>query len=136
MIVHACHCTICRRRTGSAFAVNLWIERERVHLLKGELNSCRTPGIEGNEASESWSCSNCSTTLWTQYGDSSAVSWFVRAGTLDEPGQFPPDVHIFTRSKLPWVTIPDNAAAHDDLFVLKTTWPAECRKRLRALMTK
>jgi hypothetical protein len=136
MIVHACHCTRCQRRTGAAFAINLWIESERVNLLAGEPVSRSAPGNDGNEESESWSCASCSTILWTRYGPATVKSWFVRAGVLDDSARFPPDVHIFTRSKLPWVTIPKDADTHDGFYDLKTTWPAESRKRLRALMTE
>ena len=136
MIVHACHCTNCQRRTGSPFAVNLWIESDRVKLLSGELDARQAPGGEDNEPSESWCCANCGTFLWTHYGAASSKSRFVRAGTLDDPATITPDVHIFVRSKLPWVTIPDDVPSHDEFYDLKTTWSDSSRKRLRELMTE
>jgi hypothetical protein len=58
---------------------------------------------------------------------------FVRAGTLDEPAGVSPDVHIFTRSKLPWVALPDGVPAFDVFYDTEALWPAESLDRLRAL---
>jgi len=135
MIVHACHCTVCQRRTGSAFAVNLWIESDNINLLQGELESRTAPGIKADSPSESWYCPGCGTCLWTHFAASPARSRFVRAGTLDNPAAFAPDVHIFTSTKQPWVTIPDKVPAFEAFYDLKSTWPEASRKRLRALMS-
>ena len=136
MIVHACHCNNCRRRTGGPFAVNLWIEADRIRLLSGAPESRQAPGLEIDSPSESWFCPSCGTCLWTRFHAAPAGSRFVRAGTLDDPAAFPPDVHIFTRFKLPWVTIPAGAPAFDEFYQLKTTWPAASRARLRNLLTE
>jgi hypothetical protein len=135
MIVHACHCTVCQRRTGSAFAVNLWIESDQISLLQGDLESRTAPGIKTDSPSESWFCQSCGTCLWAWYHASPANSRFVRAGTLDEPAAFSPDVHIFTSTKQPWVLIPENVPAFEAFYDLKSTWSDASRKRLRALMS-
>jgi hypothetical protein len=41
---------------------------------------------------------------------------FVRVGTLEDPGGCPPQVHIFTRSKQPWVMLPQDAAAFEIFY--------------------
>jgi len=135
MIVHACHCSLCQRRTGSAFAVNLWIESDNIRLLQGELERRSAPGVKPDAPSESWFCPGCGTCLWTRFHASPANSRFLRAGTLDNPAEFSPDVHIFTSTKQPWVTIPDKVPAFEGFYDLKSTWPEASRKRLRALMS-
>jgi hypothetical protein len=59
---------------------------------------------------------------------------FVRGGTLDEPSSVTPDVHIFTRSKLPWITLPDSVPAFEVYYDSKALWPAASLERLRAVM--
>ena len=59
---------------------------------------------------------------------------FVRAGTLDDPASVAPDVHIFTRSKLPWVVLPVDVPSFNVYYDTKKLWPAESLERLgRAL---
>lgn len=136
MIVHACHCSLCQRRTGSALAVNLWIESERIRLLQGELTQRSAPGLEPDAPSRSWFCDRCGTCLWTRFHKAPEMSRFVRAGTLDDPAAFAPDAHIFTDSKQPWVVVPDGVPAFAGFYDLKTTWPDASRKRLRALLSR
>ena len=57
----------------------------------------------------------------------------MRAGTLDRPWEVSPDAHIFTRSKLPWVVIPDGVPAFDVFYDARELWPAESLERIRAL---
>jgi hypothetical protein len=59
---------------------------------------------------------------------------FVRGGTLDQPSAVAPDVHIFTRSKLPWITLPDSVPAFDVYYETKALWPAASLERLKAVM--
>ena len=133
MIVHACHCTDCQRRCGSAFAVNLWIESDNVVLQTGELLQQEGPGGESGEPFDSWSCSECGTALWDYFHKSPQGSLFVRAGTLDDPSAFAPDVHIYTRSKQPWVRIPDDVPTFEGFYDFKETWSADSLKRLGAM---
>ncbi len=130
MIVHACHCTNCQCRSGSAFAVSLWIERDSVVLQSGELIERPAPAGESGKSYDSWSCSDCGTAVWGYFHKSPPGSLFVRAGTLDDPSAFAPDVHIFTRSKQPWVTIPDDVPSFDAFYDLRETWSVDSLKRL------
>jgi hypothetical protein len=59
---------------------------------------------------------------------------FVRGGTLDEPSGIAPDVHIFTRSKLGWVTLPASVPAFEVYYDSKTLWPADSLERMAAVM--
>ncbi len=136
MIVHACHCTRCQQRTGSPLAVNLWIETERVIVLSGKPTQHGEVIDEYGNASESWSCGSCGYGLWTVYHAAPRGSLFVRAGLLDDPSVFPPDVHIFTRSKQPWITIPDDVPAFETYYDFRKTWSEASQQRYRALKTE
>jgi hypothetical protein len=61
---------------------------------------------------------------------------FVRAGTLDEPAGVTPDVHIFTRSKVTWVTLPAEVPAFEVYYDTPTLWPAESLRRLEAALAR
>ena len=133
MIVHACHCTTCQRRFGTPMAVNLWIEESRVKLLFGEpVKHGELVGEEGQKT-EGWACSECGFGLWTVYHSAPKGSLFVRAGTLDDPSVFPPDVHIFTRSKQPWMQIPDDVPSNEAFYDFKATWSPDSIERFKAL---
>jgi hypothetical protein len=130
MFVHCCHCLNCQRQTGSAFVINLLIEADRVELLSGEPQAVAVERSGGNEQTI-WRCPTCQIAVYSEYG--SPRVRFVRAGTLDDPSSVAPDVHIFTRSKLPWVELPDSAPAFDVYYDSKQLWPAESLERLQAL---
>jgi hypothetical protein len=132
MIVHACHCTDCQRVTGAPFAVNAWIEAENVVLKSGELKSVMLKGGESGKPCEVWHCSTCGTSLWSRYHASPGNCRWVRVGTLDDPASIAPDVHIWTRSKQPYVTLPEGVPAFEQFYEVKEVWPAESLGRLRA----
>jgi hypothetical protein len=56
---------------------------------------------------------------------------FVRAGTLDDPRQITPDVHIFTRSKVDWLVLPESVPAFDLYYDTTEMWPAASLERAR-----
>lgn len=128
MFVHCCHCTSCQRETGSAFAINALIEADRVEVLAGAPAAAPTPS-ESGKGQTIWRCPSCHVALWSNYAGSGPRIHFVRVGTLDEPAACPPDVHIFTRSKLPWVTLPDNVPAVEVYYDRAELWPAESLAR-------
>jgi hypothetical protein len=131
MFVHCCHCLNCQRQTGSAFVINLLIEAERVELLSGEPEPVDVPRDDGS-AQRIYRCPDCQVAVFSEYGRPEVR--FVRAGTLDDPSGVAPDVHIFTRSKLPWVVLPDSTPAFELYYDTKTLWPAESLERLRAIL--
>jgi hypothetical protein len=131
MFVHCCHCLNCQRQTGSAFVINLLIEAGRVELLAGELQPVDAPRDDGS-VQRIYRCPACQVAVFSEYGRPEVR--FVRAGTLDDPSTVEPDVHIFTRSKVPWVVLPDSTPAFDVYYDTKTLWPAESLERLRAIL--
>ena len=131
MFVHCCHCTSCQRETGSEFAINALIETDRVEVLSGTTEAIAIPAESGSDQ-KIIRCPECKSALWSFYAGPDEEVAFVRAGTLDEPGRVPPDVHIFTRSKLPWLELPENAKCFDVYYEPASTWPEAALKR-RAL---
>jgi hypothetical protein len=132
MIVHCCHCLNCQRQTGSAFVVNLLIEGDRIELLAGEPQPVDVPRDDGSKQ-RVYRCPECQVALYSEYGGPAVR--FVRGGTLDEPKGVTPDVHIYTRSKVGWVTLPESARAFDEYYDSKQVWPAESLERLRAALS-
>ena len=131
LIVHACHCRDCQRLTGSAFVVNLWLERSHVEVLGAPPRSHALRAGSG-QCHEVFFCATCGTTLWSRYHAPPGDTWFVRAGTLDEPAAVTPDVHIFTRSKLPWLPLPAGARACEAMYTdFGAVWAPEKLARFR-----
>ena len=131
LFVHCCHCLNCQRQTGSAFVINLLIETDRVELLAGHPQPVDVPRDDGSNQTI-WRCPTCQVAVFSQYTRPQVR--FVRGGTLDDPSAVTPDVHIFTRSKLPWVTLPESVPAVEIYYDTKTLWPAASLERLDALM--
>ncbi|MGA3398480.1 MAG: GFA family protein [Acetobacteraceae bacterium] len=131
LFVHCCHCRDCQRQTGSAFAINALIEAREVALLSGETAPSAMPTDSG-QPHRIHRCTACGTALWSEYGGRDTIR-FVRVGTLDDPAALTPDVHIYVRSKLPWVALPDGVPAFDAYYDSRTLWPAASLERRRAL---
>lgn len=130
MVVHGCHCTWCQRESGSAFAVNAVIETDRV-VVEGEVEVIHSPSASG-KGQRIARCPKCKIALWSHYSGAGPSMRFVRVGTLDDPGPFPPDIHIFTSTKQPWVVLPAGAPAFPEFYNPKELWPAESQARWKA----
>ena len=78
-----------------------------------------------------YGCPGCRIAVWSEYGGRSALR-FVRVGTLDDPAALGPDVHIYVRSKLPWVSLPESVPAFDAYYDARQLWPAASLERRRA----
>lgn len=119
LIVHACHCRQCQRVTGSAFVLNALNRKDEVELLSGEIGDIHFPGTHHT----AYFCRECATYVWSEYRSGRFDEcWFVRVGTLDEPDRSPPNVHIFTESKQPWVVIPEDAPRYKRFYQIKDVW--------------
>ena len=132
LFIHCCHCLNCQRQTGSAFVINLLIEADRVELLSGDPEAVDVPRDDGSRQ-RIYRCPTCQVGVFSEYGRPEV--WFVRGGTLDEPSAVEPDVHIYTRSKLPWVALPESVPAFDEYYDTKALWPAASLERLRAVFS-
>lgn len=133
LFVHCCHCRWCQRETGASFALNAMIEADRVVLLQGEVEVVNTPSNSGKGQKIS-RCPSCSVAVWSNYAGGGDAVRFVRVGTLDEPDRLPPDIHIFTSSKQPWVVLPPGTPAVAEFYKASEYWPRESLERRAALM--
>jgi len=133
LFVHCCHCRWCQRETGASFALNAMIEADRVVLLKGEPEVVDTPSNSGKGQKIS-RCPACRIALWSNYAGAGDAVRFVRVGTLEEPDRLPPDIHIFTASKQPWVVLPPGMPAVAEYYDRDQYWPRESLERRRVLL--
>ena len=132
MFVHCCHCRDCQRQTGSAFVINALIETDRIARVAGETEPVTMPTDSGRPH-DIHRCPVCRIAVWSDYGRRPALR-FVRVGTLDDPDSLPPDVHIFTRSKLPWVILPAGVPAFEIYYDMPSLWPEANLARRRAAL--
>jgi hypothetical protein len=132
LFVHCCHCRWCQRETGASFALNAMIESDRVVLLQGEVAVVDTPSESGKGQKIS-RCPRCQVAVWSNYAGGGDALRFVRVGTLDEPDRLPPDIHIFTMSRQPWVVLPPGARAVAEYYKASEEWPKESLERRAVL---
>ena len=132
LFVHCCHCRWCQRETGASFALNAMIEADRVAVLSGTPEVVNTPSNSG-KGQKITRCPTCKIALWSNYGGAGDVVRFVRVGTLDDPDRLPPDIHIFTASKQPWVVLPPGTPAVAEYYDRTKYWPQASLERRSAL---
>lgn len=135
LFVHCCHCRWCQRETGASFALNAMIEADRVELLAGRPEPVLTPSASG-KGQKIWRCPACRVALWSNYAGAGDAVDFVRVGTLDDPDRMPPDIHIFTASKQPWVVLPPGVPAVEEYYDRRQHWPRESLERREALLAR
>jgi hypothetical protein len=133
LFVHCCHCRWCQRETGASFALNAMIEADRVIVLQGAPEIVATPSNSGR-GQRIFRCPSCRIALWSHYAGAGDAICFVRVGTLDEPDRLPPDIHIFTASKQPWVVLPPGLPAVAEYYDRAQHWPEASRARREALL--
>ena len=127
LIVHACHCRQCQRVTGSAFVMNALVEKSQVEILSGDIAKYCFP----DTCHTAYFCPECATYVWSEYKSGRFDDcWFIRVGTLDEPDRLPPGVHIFTESKQPWVSIPEEAPRFERFYPVKEVWEKSSINRM------
>lgn len=128
LFVHCCHCRWCQRESGASFALNAMIEAERVTELGQAPELVQTPSESGSGQVIA-RCSSCKLALWSNYAGAGPLLKFIRVGTLDNPDLLPPDIHIFTKSKQPWVLLPQGVPAVPEYYEREQHWPAESLAR-------
>ena len=130
MFVHCCHCLDCQRQTGSAFVLNALIEADRLQTLSGEPQPIEV-ATDSGRPHDVYRCPKCRVAVWSDYGRRGVR--LVRLGTLDDPAALKPDVHIYVRSKLPWVRLPEDVPAFEAYYDTKSLWPPESLARREVL---
>ena len=104
-----CHCSQCRRATGSAFKPLAGIERTKFEVTRGEDQLRRF----GDESSHQARCGQCGSLLYSVVRDGKFVH--VTLGTLSGEPNIRPTAHIYVGSKAPWFTITDDLPQHEEL---------------------
>lgn len=132
MFVNCCHCRWCQRETGASFALNAIIEANRVELLSGSPEVVDTPS-ESGKGQKITRCPSCRVALWSNYAGAGDAIRFIRVGTLDAPDLLPPDAHIFTASKQPWVVLGPEIRSFAAYYDRDGVWPEESLARRRAV---
>jgi hypothetical protein len=135
LFVHCCHCRWCQRESGSAFALNALIEADRVQVLAGEAEVVDTPSLSGRGQRIS-RCPRCRIAVWSNYAGAGDAVRFVRVGTLDDPDRCPPDIHIYTGSKQPWVVLPPGTPAMAEYYKASEQWPPASLERRAVLIAR
>lgn len=98
-IFQYCHCSRCRKSTGSAHAANLFVPPERFKWTKGEESVAHYKYIDTKYFASSF-CENCGSTLpWEVQTGTNVI---VAAGTLDEDPGIKPKWNIFWKFRAPW----------------------------------
>lgn len=131
LFVHCCHCRWCQRETGAAFALNAMIEMDQVETLGGETVAVDMPS-ESGRGQKVHRCPVCQVALWSHYGGAGPAIAFMRVGTLDDPDAVPPDIHIYTASKQPWVELSHAVPAVKGYYKMSEYWPEDSMARLKA----
>src|SRR3989440_3923720 len=109
------------------------IESERLTVVAGKAELVDTPSQSGM-GQKIARCPKCRIALWSHYASAGPLLSFVRVGTLDEPDRLPPDIHIFTASKQPWVVIPPGMPAMPAYYDREKYWPRESLERREAFL--
>ena len=135
LVVHCCHCRWCQRESGASFALNAMIEADFVVHLGAEPEIIDTPSNSG-KGQKIARCPQCRVALWSNYAGAGPILRFVRVGTLDSPDHLPPDIHIFTASKQPWVQLPTGTPSVPEYYDRKSYWPAESLERHRLILPR
>lgn len=131
LITHCCHCLNCQQQTGSGFVINLLIEASQLELLAGKPQPVDVPR-DGEKTQRIYRCPTCGVAVFSEYGGPAVK--FVRGGTLDGGARVEPDVHIYTRSKVAWVALPESVPAFEAFYDLPAVWRPESLERLQAAM--
>jgi len=133
LFVHCCHCRWCQRESGASFALNALIEADRVTNLGVEPELVDTPS-ESGLGQKIARCTKCRIAVWSNYAGSGPLVKFIRVGTLDNPDVLPPDIHIFTRSKQPWVMLPAEVPSVPQYYEREQYWPRESLARRQKIL--
>jgi hypothetical protein len=133
LFVHCCHCRWCQRESGAAFALNAMIESDRVTVTGDHPELINTPSASG-QGQQIARCPTCRVAVWSHYAGPGPAVRFVRVGTLDTPDLVPPDIHIFTASRQPWVVIPATMRSVPQYYDREQVWPADSLARRQAIL--
>ena len=126
LFTQACHCKDCKVLTGSSYVVNSSI-LENTLIVEGEVSSTELKAGSG-ASYKTYFCTKCGTYVYADY-DSAVGRLTVRTKTLDNSEKFPPQVHIFTKDKDPWLNLSEDVICFKEMYDQKKIWPEESLDR-------
>jgi hypothetical protein len=98
-----CHCSDCRRCTGSAFNIGVQVAAAGFRIVRGSPKGFTKAGDSGNQLTRHF-CPGCGSPLWTS-SPLHPEFHYVKAGSLDDPGLVRPAHQSWVVSRVPWATI-------------------------------
>jgi hypothetical protein len=113
----------------------MWIESKFVEREGDKPKPFMLKGGTGNNH-EVLFCGKCGTYVWSRYHGAPGDALFVCAGTLDKAEVVTPDIHIFTRGKLPRVKLPEGARAFNTFYDIGKEWPPQSRARRQTMLAE
>lgn len=134
IFVNNCHCRLCQRQTGTASAVNAFIETSQLLHLTGDVTEHELQTGSGGMQTVV-RCAKCGTPMWSHYSGLARKAAAVRVGTLDEPSRVRPDAVIYAVDKPAWMALPDGIPQFDAYYDYAEVLPPERFNRLKSLMS-
>jgi len=111
LVVYACHCTDCQKRSGSAFGLSMWVRRGALEITRGEARADAPLTADGRPR-PGRVCPLCSTRLWSEPPHRPGLA-VLRPGTLDDTSWIRPMAHLWTRSAQRWFTFPEGVPRYE-----------------------
>ena len=103
--VSHCHCRMCQRHTGSAFATFVGFASDCIEWTSGQ------PSLyQSSERVERGFCAACGSTITFERAHESEID--VTAGSLDRPESIEPEFHMNTENQVPWLKLADGLPCH------------------------
>ena len=131
LFTHACHCNDCKKSTGSAFVVHSMILQNCFEVKEGELEATTLPTGSG-AGYKPFFCKKCGTYIYCKY-EKAPGRIIIRTSTLDEPQNFPPQAHIFTRTKVNWIHLDNKIPHFESMYDRDKLWPKASLEKLNSL---
>ena len=127
MFTHVCHCSLCKRHSGTAFVTHVFIETAHMTLNHGRVEAVHCDTVSGSEH-QLHRCPDCQSALFSHYGGNDRIAC-VKGGTLDDPASVTPGVHLWVEGKVPWIDIPKGVQTFDQHYDPADVWPADSLRR-------
>ena len=126
LFTQACHCKDCKVLTGSSYVVNSSV-LENTLIVEGDVSSTELKAGSGASC-KTYFCTKCGAYVYADY-DSAIKRLTLRTKTLNNSEKFPPQVHIFTKDKDPWLNLSEDVICFEEMYDPKKIWPEESLKR-------
>lgn len=134
IFVNGCHCRVCQRDTGSAFAINAMVESYRIEIISEGEPELFAAQAGSQLPTRGARCPRCAVTLWGTHPDFGGAILFVRGGTFDE--RVMPDAHFFTVTRHPLVIVPEDVPSFVGLPTAEDwpIWSEDAQARIDAAL--